>query len=148
DLDGKYGTDLIFANSGSNTVLVYLRRPDGSFADQPLSFPVGTNPTSLTVTQLNDDNGDGVVDTRDRPDLVVADQGSNDVTVLLGAADAEGVWTFKLGPRLPTGGSGPNAVSARDVTGDGVPDLLVTNGQDGTLATLPGIGSQGVGTGF
>src|SRR5262249_4808813 len=26
DLDGQYGTDLIFANSGSNNVLVYLRQ--------------------------------------------------------------------------------------------------------------------------
>src|SRR5439155_20040734 len=51
DLDGANGTDLMLANSGSNTVLVYLRRPDGSFADQPLVFPIGTNPTGLSVTQ-------------------------------------------------------------------------------------------------
>jgi subtilisin-like proprotein convertase family protein len=141
DLDGKYGTDLIFANSGSNNVLVYLRQPDGSFADTPLSFFAGTNPVGLTV---NDLNGNGL------PDLVVADQGSNDVAILFGSVGSDGQWTFKYGPRLRTGGTGPNAVTVLpDQNGDGIPDLLVTNGQSGTLALLPGIGNQqGVGTGF
>jgi hypothetical protein len=139
DLDGRFGTDLVFANSGSNNVLVYLRRPDGGFRDDPLVFVVGTNPVGLTVADLNGDA---------RPDLAVADQGSNSVTVLLGATAADGSWTYKPGPRLATGGDGPNAVSVRDNDGDGVPDLFVTNGQSGTLAVLPGIGSQGVGTGF
>src|SRR5207245_2569696 len=76
DLDGRFGTDLIFANTGSNNVLVYLRRPDGGFSDTPLTFPVGTNPVGLTVGQLDADP---------LPDLAVADEGSNDVTVLLGS---------------------------------------------------------------
>jgi subtilisin-like proprotein convertase family protein len=139
DLNGDGIPDLIYANTDSNNVLVYLGRPGGSFADPPLSFFVGTNPVSLAVGDLN---GDGL------PDLAVADQGSNDVSVLLGGRDAAGNWTFQAGPRLGTGGSGPNAVTIRDMNGDGVPDLLVTNGQDGTLATIPGIGSNGVGTGF
>jgi hypothetical protein len=152
DLDGRYGTDLVFANSGSNNVLVYLRRADGGFESAPRSFFVGTNPVDLEVAQLNDDNGDGRVDALDRPDLAVANQGSNDVNVLLGAADPAGGWMFRPGPRLRTGGTGPNSVTARDLTGDGVPDLMVTNGQDGTLTVLPGIGSAAgptaVGTGF
>jgi hypothetical protein len=148
DLDGQYGTDLIFVNTGSNNVLVYLRRPDGGFADTPLSFFAGTSPVGLTISQLNDDNGDGVIDGRDRPDLVVANQGSNDVSVLFGSLDPEGRWTFRYGPRLATGGIGPNSVIARDQNGDGIPDLLVTNGRSGTLAVLPGVGDQGVGTGF
>src|SRR5262249_42672565 len=79
DLDGLYGTDLVFANSGSNNVLVYLRQADGSFAQTPLSFFAGTNPVALHVGQFNDDNGDGVVTDQDWPDLAVANQGSNDV---------------------------------------------------------------------
>jgi hypothetical protein len=149
DLDGLYGTDLVFANSGSNNVLVYLRQPDGSFADQPLSFFAGTNPTDLHAADLN---GDGV------PDLAVANQGSNDVSVLLTNRDptqevngdgvADGGDLLRLGPRLQTGGQGPNAVTAQDQDGDGVLVLLVTNGQDGTFAVLPGIAQDGAGTGF
>src|SRR5262249_39759541 len=139
DLDGKNGTDLIFANTGSNNVLVYLRQANGSFADQPLSFFAGTGPAALHVADLN---GDGL------PDLAVANQGSNDVSVLLGSHDATGNWTFRLGPRLQSGGLGPNSVTSEDLNGDGIPDLLAINGQDGTLAKIPGIGSGGVGTGF
>jgi hypothetical protein len=34
------------------------------------------------------------------------------------------------------------------MNGDGIPDLVVTNGQAGTLSVLPGIGRNGFGTGF
>jgi hypothetical protein len=139
DLDGKNGDDLVFANSGSNNVLVYLRGPDGSFADEPLSFFAGTNPVALNVADLN---GDG------RPDLVVGNQGSNDVSVLLGSRDDLGNWTFRYGPRLKSGGLGVNAVTALDASGDGVPDILATNGQSGSVSLIPGIGSNGVGTGL
>jgi hypothetical protein len=139
DLDGKNGRDLIFANSGSNNILVYLRRADGSFADEPLSFFAGTSPAALTVADLN---GDG------RPDLVVGNQGSNDVSVLLGSRDGLGNWTFKYGPRLKSGGLGVNAVAALDANADGVPDILATNGQSGSVSLIPGIGSNGVGTGL
>src|SRR5262249_36753181 len=43
---------------------------------------------------------------------------------------------------------GANAVATRDVTGDGLTDLLVTNGDNGTLSVLPGIGNGGTATGF
>ena len=43
---------------------------------------------------MADLNGDG------RPDLVVADKGSNDVSILLNQATADGGFTFMPGPRL------------------------------------------------
>lgn len=147
DLDGRYGPDLILANTGSNNVLVYLRQANGSFAATPRSYFAGTSPTALRVAQLTDDNGDGAVDGSDLTDLVVANAGSDDVSVLLGAADAAG-WTFRPGPRLSTGGAGPNGVVVQDQDGDGVPDLLVANAQSRTLATLLGIGANRVGNGF
>src|SRR5262249_53543983 len=55
DLDGRFGTDLVFANSGSNTVLVYLRAADGGFEPQARTFFAGTNPVDLEIAQLNDD---------------------------------------------------------------------------------------------
>jgi len=158
DVDGLYGTDLIFANTGSNNVLVYLRQADGrSFASTALTFFAGTTPTDLHVTQLNDDNNDNVIDELDLLDLVVANQGSNDVSVLFGSHDAQDHWTFTLGPRLRTSGQGPNAVTTRDVVrrdgtpgSDGIPDILATNGFDGSLGVMPGIGSvsSGLSTGF
>jgi FG-GAP-like repeat len=148
DLDGLYGTDLVFANSGSNNVLVYLRQADGSFAETPLSFFAGTSPSGLHIGQFNDDNDDGVVDPLDLPDLAVANQGSNDVSVLLGSRDESGNWTFRPGQRLLTGGLGPNAVTSIDSNNDGIPDLFATNGQDGTFATIPGLPVADTGSGL
>lgn len=147
DLDGINGTDLIFANSGSNNVLVYLRQADGTFAEDPLSFFSGTNPVALHVANLN---GDIFLD------LVVANQGSNDVNVFLGSRGEDtnrdgvidGQDLFRPGPRLSTNGFGPNAVSSQDMDGDGILDLVATNGQSGTLAIIPGIGNNSTGTGF
>ena len=78
DLNGDGIPDLIVANSGSNNVLVYPGLGDGQFGpavNGGHGFFAGTNPTGITVADLN---GDG------QPDLVVANTGSNDVSVLLG----------------------------------------------------------------
>ena len=50
-------------------------------------------------------------------------------------------------PPLDSGGSEPMAVTAGDYSGNGIPDLRVTNA-GGQIATLPGIGSDAHGTGF
>ena len=59
---------------GGNDVFVYLGLGQGRFA-APQRFFTGTAPVGLTVADLT---GDGL------PDLVVANSGSNDVTILLG----------------------------------------------------------------
>ncbi len=127
--------DAVVLASGGNAMLVYrgtgfdaAGRP--TFA-APVSTSVGTDPVGLTVQDLN---GDGV------PDMLVADRGSNDVAVLFGSLDKDGHWAATAGPRLASGGQGPVATTLRDLTGDGVPDLVVTNGQGGTFAVLPGVG--------
>ncbi len=158
DLNADGRLDQIFVNSSSNTVQILLQRADRSFA-APRTFFVGTNPAGVTVAQLNDDNGDGVVDGRDFVDVLVANRGSNDVTVLFGAGAGE-AWDLTPGPRLAAG-PGPVGVQVRDVdiaaltrtaaapARDSIPDLLVTNG-DGSVTLLPGIGvaNSGAGTGF
>jgi hypothetical protein len=71
--DGK--PDLAIANYDSNTVTVLLGDGKGGFTEAPGSpFPAGRNPESVAV---GDFNGDG------KPDLAIANQGSNNVTVLL-----------------------------------------------------------------
>src|SRR5206468_1102622 len=114
---------------------------DGQFGNDPnsrFSFPTGTGPVSVSVGDVNQDQ---------LPDLVVTNQGSNDVSILLG--NGQGMnWKTTLGPRLQTGGSGPVSTLIMDVTGpngggpDGNSDLLVTNQGSNTVTLLPGI-SQG-----
>jgi hypothetical protein len=128
--------DAVVVASGGNAVLVY--RGTGFDAQgaptfaAPVSYSVGTDPVSITIADIN---GDGI------PDMLVADQGSNDVAELFGAFDSQGHWIATAGPRLNSGGSGPIAVNlVADAKSPGGVDLAVTNGLSGTVAMLPGRG--------
>src|SRR5262249_13754686 len=87
--------DHVVVSTGSNAVAVY--RTTGveggvpSFAEGPRTYFVGTAPASLTVADLN---GDRI------PDMLIADQGSNDISVILGSYDPSGDWLGIAGPRL------------------------------------------------
>ena len=132
DLNGDTIPDLIVANSGSNNVLVYPGNSDGTFGQAVNGghgFFAGTNPAGITVADVN---GDG------RPDLVVANKGSNDVSILLNQSQGNS-FTFTPGPRLKAG-SGPVSTVVQDVTGDGIPDVLVSNSQSNNVMLLPGVG--------
>ena len=127
--------DAIVVGTGSNSVEVYrtisINNGVPTFAPSPETYFVGTAPASVTVADIN---GDGI------PDMLVADQGSNDVSVIFGSYNANGDWVGTLGPRLKSGGDGPIAVIVADLTGNSVPDLAVVNGGSGTVTLLPGVG--------
>ena len=132
DLNGDGNPDLIVANSGSNNVLIYPGLGNGQFGpavNGGHGFFTGTDPVGITVADVN---GDG------RPDLVVANKGSNDVSILLNQKQGNSI-TFTPGPRLKAG-FGPVATVVKDVTGDGIPDLLVSNSQSNNVMLLPGVG--------
>src|SRR2546422_886081 len=92
----------------------------------PGDFPVGTHPQSVAV---GDFNGDG------RPDLAVANFGSNTVSVLLGIGDG----SFQPA-RTFAAGTSPLSVAVGDFNGDGRPDLAVANFGSNTVSVLLGIG--------
>jgi len=154
DLNNDTFQDLIVANGGSNNVLVYLGKDDGSGEFEAEingedGFFSGTNPVGVTVGHVNPGTGASLDNFLD---LIVTNRGSNDVTILLGRGDG----TFTPGPRLDTGGLGPTATALSDVTGisgfrpdgtpildgtpDGILDILVTNSQSGAVSTIPGTG--------
>jgi hypothetical protein len=135
DLNGDGIPDLVIANSGANEILVFLgdRSGDGGFGNDPNSvfrFDTGTDPVGVTVADVT---GGGV------PDLVVADQGSNDVTVLFGRGRGA-AWTMVPGPRLAAG-AGPVSTIVEDVDGDGIPDILVADSLANEVLVLPGVGN-------
>ncbi len=127
--------DAIVVGTGSNSVEVYrttsINNGVPTFAPSPETYFVGTAPASVTVADIN---GDGI------PDMLVANQGSNDVSVIFGSYNANGDWVGIPGPRLKSGGDGPIAVIVADLTGNSFPDLAVVNGGSGTVTLLPGVG--------
>jgi hypothetical protein len=132
DFNGDGKPDLAVANWGNNNVSVLLGAGNGAFTQAPGSpFAVGTRPTSLATGDLN---GDGNVD------LVVANNGSNNVTVLLGT----GSGGFNEANGSPFGsGTKPNSVAVGDFDGDGRPDIVVANYGSNDLTQLLGDGSGG-----
>ena len=127
DLNGDGIPDLIVANSGANDVVVYLGLAGGGFGPAH-TFPVGTDPVSVTVADL----------TGDIPDLVVANEGSNDLSILRGKGQGQN-WTLTPWLRLTTG-IGPTSTVVRDVYGNGIPDILVSDSQSNDVRLIKGVG--------
>jgi len=116
-----YGTELLAADFNQdnrpdvaqldpfqNEVLIFLSSPYGLAPGS--RFRVGSRPMSLRAADLDGDN---------RLELVVANEASNNVTVLPGLATGY----FGTARHYLTSG-GPKDVAVADFTGDGRPDLL------------------------
>jgi hypothetical protein len=129
DLNGDGIPDLIYADGGGDDVRVYLGEPGGLF-QAPIDFAVGTNPAGVTGADLGGSQAP--------PDLIVANEGSNDVSILIGRGTGTG-WTLIPGPRLRVG-AGPTATSVVDFRHDGVPDLVVSESLANDVRILPGLG--------
>ena len=78
-----------------------------------VTYPTGINPGGLAAADLN---GDG------RPDLVIANLGSNSLTILLN----DGMGGFSAAAPLSLGALAPQSVLAADLNGDHKIDLVVT----------------------
>jgi Bacterial Ig-like domain (group 3)/FG-GAP-like repeat/FG-GAP repeat len=122
--------DLAIANSGDNTVTVLLGNGSGGFT--PLAgspFPVGPDPVSVVVGDLNRDGFQ---------DLAAADSHGNGVTLLLG--NGSGGFTAAAQPFVA--GNAPGSLVVADLNGDGIPDLAAANSSDGTVTVLLGNSSD------
>jgi hypothetical protein len=129
DLNGDNIPDLMVANSGSNNVLIYPGLGNGQFGpavNDGNGYFVGTNPVGITAAKLT-----GIL-----PDLVVADEGSNQVSILINQGDFQ----FTAGPRLNSGGDGPVSTLVEKLAGNPYPDILVTNSLSNDVALVAGVG--------
>jgi len=133
DLNNDGTLDLIVLDSGGNDVLVYPGLGNGKFGqalNDGYGFATGTDPVGITVADLT---GNG------RPDLIIANQGSNDISILINVKVGNS-FTFVPGPRLKAG-IGPTSTVVADVLGNGLPDILVSNSGSNDVWLLPGLGN-------
>lgn len=132
DFNGDGIPDLASANWTGNSVTVLLGNSSGGFTEAAGSpFPVGTNPASIAVGDFNKDG---------KPDLAIANYGSNNVTVLLG--NGSGWFTAAAGSPFAAGAN-PASVAVGDFGGDGRQDLALANYAGNSVTVLLSDGSGG-----
>jgi len=141
DLNDDGVPDLIVARSGGQgqdgSVLVFLGRAGGGFDPSPRSFAVGSDPAGITVGDLD---GRAWPDHSPVLDLVVANTGSDSVSILLNQGQGQG-WTMAPGGSIALPAeSRPVGAALVYINPDGTPDLLVCDSGTDTVVALKGLG--------
>ena len=95
-----------------------------SFAPKA-DYGAGSSPFSVAVGDFNVDG---------KPDLAVANQGSNTVSTL--ANNGDGTFATKVDHRIGATGSNPQSVAVGDFNLDGKPDLAAANSSTNTVGVL------------
>jgi len=132
DLDGDGKPDLAVANFNSNSISVFHNTSTsgsivaGSFAAK-VDFTTGAGPR----VSLGDLDGDG------KPDLAVANQNSNNVSVFRNTSTIGSIVAGSFAAKVDfTTGSAPLPVAIGDLDGDGKPDLAVANFSSTSISVL------------
>lgn len=129
DVNGDGRMEFVTANSGGSSLTVLTNDGSGILISNA-TVSVGNSPQFVTAADLN---GDG------RTDLISANNTGNSLTVVTN----NGTGGFGLYATLATGaGSGPGAVAAADLNGDGRLDLISANRTTNTLSVF--LNNQGV----
>jgi FG-GAP-like repeat/Divergent InlB B-repeat domain/Calx-beta domain/Abnormal spindle-like microcephaly-assoc'd, ASPM-SPD-2-Hydin/FG-GAP repeat len=141
DLNGDGKPDLVVVNNDEDTASVLFNTTTpgaatSSFAAQQ-AFGTEEHPSSVKATDLN---GDGI------PDLVVTNKGSDSASVLFNTTTLGTLTPSFALPHSFEAGDAPSAVTTADLNGDGIPDLLVTNGGADTVSVLLNTTAPGAGT--
>jgi hypothetical protein len=146
DLNGDGIPDLVVADALSNTVSVLLGNGDGTF-QAPRQFAVGAFqtpnplgaefklPTFRRKVVLADLTHNGKLD------IVVTNYDSGDVSVLLNRGDG----TFEPQRRFDAT-TAPFDVAVGDLTGNGIPDLVVASADLSGMSTVAVLLGRGDGT--
>lgn len=133
DLNNDGSSDLAVANSGSNDVTILLGNGTGGFS-AAVGSPVAVGGTAPASVAIGDVNRDGKLD------LAVANQGSNNVTILLG--NGSGGFSAAAGSPFAAA-TGPLSIAVGDLDGDGDLDLAAANKTSVNVTILLGDGSGG-----
>ena len=125
DLNGDGLPEIVTANQGSDDSTILYGGGGNA------TVKLGASPRALRLVDVNGDRN---------LDMIAANSASDSVSVLLG--DGKGGLAPALGSPILTGpGTGPRALLAEDLNGDGRLDIAVANAITGTLVWYFGSGT-------
>ena len=127
DVNGDLAPDVLAAFDNLNGIGVYLA--DGPNFTEGSPIATGTKPIAIVVGRLGD---------RQVLDIVVVDEGSDDVAILRN----DGNGAFTVDPPVAVGNS-PRALVLADLDADGTTDIIVANNKTNSFSVL-----RGTATGF
>lgn len=138
DLNNDAKPDLAVVNKGSNSVSILLNNDNGNFT-VPTGSPIqlGTNEQLPSAIASAIFRATDVTHLAQPADLVIANSGSNTVSVLLGSQSFDGTFTEAVGSPFAVG-TNPSAVVIGDFNGDGNLDFAVANEGDNTISVFAG----------
>jgi Bacterial type II and III secretion system protein/FG-GAP-like repeat len=140
DFNNDQQKDLAVVNQADSSISILINQGNGNFkptAGSPLKL--GTNeqsPAAIASAIFRLTDATHLVQPAD---LVVANSGSNTVSVLLGSENFDGTFTEATGSPFAVG-TRPSAVIIADLNGDGFLDIAVANETDNTISTFQGDG--------
>ena len=129
DLNNDHLLDIVVANSGTNSIGIFLAQDYDNFNEQ-IIYSTGSNslPYSVTIDDFNNDS---------HLDIVVANYGTNNIVIFLGYGNGSfhSFTTISLGP------SRPIFVTTADFNNDHQSDIAVINYGTNSFAVLLGYGN-------
>jgi hypothetical protein len=121
--------DIVVANSGSNSIGVFLRSSNGTFSNEiTYSTGSGSAPYAVAVGDFNSDQ---------RLDIVVANFGTNNIGIFLGTGNG----TFTSQTTFTTESSRPQWIAVGYFNNDTALDIAVVNYGTNNVGVLLGSGN-------
>ena len=137
DFNNDAKPDIAVANKTDSSISVLLNNDNGNFTPASGPIKLGTNeqaPAAIASAIFRATDATHLVQPAD---LVIANSGSNTVSVLLGSQNFDGTFTEAPGSPFKVG-TKPSAVVIADFNGDGNLDFAVANQGDNTISVFQG----------
>jgi hypothetical protein len=143
DLNNDSKPDLAVVNQADSSISILFNNDNGNFT-APAGSPIklGSNeqlPSAIAAKIFRQTDPTHLVQPAD---LVIANSGSNTVSVLLGSENFDGTYTEAVGSPFAVGIK-PSGVVIADFNGDGFLDFAVVNQGDNSISVFRGDGLGG-----
>jgi hypothetical protein len=137
DCNGDGKPEIIVANVADNTISVYAN--NSTVGNLAFAARMNLTPASSDVAYavaVSDIDGDGMAE------IVTADAGGNNVSVFHNTGSPGGALSFAPYADFAVGAT-PESIAVGDIDGDGKPDIVTGNYNDGTLSVLHNTSTSG-----